>query len=117
MFALGGVNPSAFVIRRSRFYNFYESHTSLLPLLPFSSPSFYSVAGEKGAGLKLLTAGGRVMGGPCSADLTVILALTGNIHHSGASNVKHILPQLDQSQAVWTTKCPVMPYFDHIIGE
>lgn len=29
-----------------------------------------------------------------------------------ASNAKHILPQLDQSQATWTTKCPVMPYFD-----
>lgn len=56
-------------------------------------------------------------GGPCSADLTVILVMTGSIHHSGASNAKHIPPQLDQSQAAWTTKCPVMPYFDHIIGE
>lgn len=61
--------------------------------------------------------GERGEGVPCSADLTVILVVTGNIHHSGASNVKHILPQLDQSQAAWTTKCPVMPYFDHIIGE
>lgn len=55
--------------------------------------------------------------GPCSADLTVILVVTESIHHSEASNAKHILPQPDQSQASWTTKCPVMPYFDHIIGE
>lgn len=51
------------------------------------------------------------------ADLTVILVVTGNIHHSRATNVKHIVPQLDQSQTAWTTKCPVMTYFDHIIGE
>lgn len=51
------------------------------------------------------------------ADLTVILVVTGNIHHSRATNVKHIVPQLDQSQTSWTTKCPVMTYFDHIIGE
>lgn len=66
------------------------------------------------AGLLLLPGGGE---GACSGDLTVILVVTGNIDHSGASNAKHILPQLDQSQAAWTTKCPVMPYFDHIIGE
>lgn len=55
--------------------------------------------------------------GPCSADLTVILVMTESIHHSEACNAKHILPQPDQSQASWTTKCLVMPYFDHIIGE
>lgn len=55
--------------------------------------------------------------GSCSADPTVILVVTGNIHHRGASNAKHIPPQPDQSQAAWTTQCPVMPYFDHIIGE
>lgn len=98
--------PATFVIRSYSSDHFCESHDSLpcccsLPHYPFPR-------------LLLLTAGGW---GCCSADLTVILAMTGNIHHSGASNVKHILPQLDQSQAVWTTKCPVMPYFDHIIGE
>lgn len=46
--------------------------------------------------------------GACSADLSVILVVTGSIYHSKAYNVKHILPQSDQSQAAWTTKCSVM---------